>query len=78
MRTLIKYCVSVAAAGFLSVSMQATAQDSSNDKNKPVDPVKKCQLECKRHKDNESYEACMLDCKKMNNEKKKVVPSSGG
>jgi len=74
MRTFIKSCFSVMAASLLVVSMHANAAESSKDKDKKVDPVKKCQLECKSSKDNEAYEGCMLKCKETHKDTNPVVP----
>lgn len=75
MRTMIKICFSMMASGFLLVSVQAGAADSTKDKKISDDPVKKCQLECKSNKDNEFYESCMLDCKKQGGNKGPVMPA---
>ncbi len=62
MRKFAKSSLMVITAGLLFTSLAANAVN-----NKPVDkndPVVKCQEACKTNKDNESYENCMLECKK--------------
>ena len=75
MRTIIKTCFFVMASALLLVSVHAGAADSTKDNKKSDDPVRKCQLECKKHKTNESYEGCMLDCKKLAENKSPVTPA---
>lgn len=62
MHKFVKSSVAALTAGLLFTSLTASAVN-----NKPVDkndPIVKCQEECKVNKDNDSYEACMLKCKK--------------
>jgi hypothetical protein len=75
MRTYLKFCFSVMAAGLLVVSMHANAAETSMNKEKHKnDPVIKCQLECKSIKDNADYESCMLKCKETHKDTNPVVP----
>ena len=59
MRKFVLSSFSLIVAGLLLVSIQVRAAGTS----KADDPVRICQEGCKVHKDNESYEACMLKCK---------------
>lgn len=75
MRTFIKSCLSVMAAGLLVVSMHADADKTAISKEQlKNDPVIKCQLECNGNKDNAAYEACMLKCKETYKNTNPIVP----
>jgi hypothetical protein len=73
MRTFIKSCFSVAAAGLLAISLHAGAAESSKDKNN--DPVKQCQAECRDIKNNAEYEGCLLKCKESFQSKTPTHPT---
>lgn len=73
MRIDTRLFISLAAAGILlTVANFGMAAETNASKEKTVDPVKQCQAGCKVHKDNESYEACMIKCKEAN---KKTNPA---
>lgn len=76
MRTFLKSFFLVIAAGFLLISMQAGAADSSKEKRIPNEPLKQCRLDCKSNKDNVAYEACMIKCEETYNSKRSSVPGN--
>jgi len=76
MRTFLKSCFLVIAAGFLLISMQAGAADSSKEKRKPNEPLKQCRLDCKSNKDTLAYEACMIKCEETYSSKRSSDPGN--
>lgn len=73
MVTSIRSCFLAASAGLLLASVNAGAAESSGNKTGAVNPVQQCQAGCKTHKDNATYEGCMLKCKETH---KSTLPAS--
>lgn len=75
MHTFMRSFLTAVALGLL-VLIPSTANAVNNKPVDKNDPIVKCQEGCKVQKSNESYEACMMECKKKNKKPNEENPKS--